>query len=333
MSREAWTSSMPSTMDLGARAYVGVPVVRTDGTLVGTLCGLHSEARDIPAAGVQFLAVLGRLLAFQVEREEHLVAQQASRRALEELNAELREQHEFEKQLIGVVSHDLRTPLSAILTGSSALALDPSLGDGAGRIVQRLLSSTRRAGRMVHSLLDFALARSRGIPVFPEPADLGAVVRGVVDEMTAADPRRQIRVVAEGSLAGELDRDRLAQVATNLLENALAHGTGDSATARISGTERELRLAIVSRGTPLPPDVVARIFQPFERTSGSGRGGVGLGLFIVRSIVEAHGGAVAVSSADGENTFEVRLPKAPRRPEAPDGSPEHRPADLPASSV
>jgi signal transduction histidine kinase len=129
--------------------------------------------------------------------------------------------------------------------------------------------------------------------------------------VAAAAPGREVRTVREGDLRGSFDADRIAQLAGNLLGNALAYGTPDSPVrVELSGA-REVRIAVANRGPKVPPEERARLFLPFQRGSrpGSPRG-LGLGLFIVDQIARAHGGRVEVSSDDDDETrFTVTLPR------------------------
>ena len=226
---------------------------------------------------------------------------------------------EFEQQLIGIVSHDLRNPLSTILM-STALVLRSGEGlpDKALRIVSRIQSSADRAQRLIRDLLDFTQARlGDGIPIQRKPVDLAALVQAAVEESEAAHPGRVLTVEHEGDCRGEWDGDRLNQVVTNLTTNALKYSPADTRVGLLLRDEGEqVSLAVHNQGAPIAPEHLGRIFQPMRRATGTidsvGRS-VGLGLYIVKQIVESHGGQVDVrSDAASGTTFRVRLPrKAP----------------------
>jgi PAS domain S-box-containing protein len=228
---------------------------------------------------------------------------------------------EFKDRVLGILGHDLRVPLTAIKAASATLARNrdaplEELRASVERLVQRIESSADRMTRMIADVLDFTRARmGSGIPVERRTIDLGAVVATVVDELRAIHPQREITLESQGALAGRWDADRLAQVVQNLLGNAVAHGRPDSPVrVRLDGRDAEVRLAIHNEGVPIPRALLGRIFDPFRRggTSSCGReDGVGLGLYIVRSIVEAHGGRIGVRSDHATGTtFTVRLPRA-----------------------
>lgn len=236
---------------------------------------------------------------------------------------ELRRRAEFERQLIGIVSHDLRNPLSAITLGATALLQRGGLEERQARNVGRIQSSAERAIRLIRELLDFTQARmGGGIPVSRKPMELHAVTRQVVDEVRMAYPERRIDVEAQGDGRGEWDADRLAQVLTNLLTNALSYSPpGTPVKVHTRGEDGTVVLEVWNTGEPIPSEQIPRLFEPLERGTGqtdqAGRS-IGLGLFIVRNIVEAHGGTITVSSGAREGTaFTVRLPRHPPPPPPP----------------
>jgi signal transduction histidine kinase len=169
---------------------------------------------------------------------------------------------------------------------------------------------------MIRDLLDFTQARQGGgIPQRRRAADLHELVHVVVDEVQPSHAERTIQVEQSGVGTGEWDPDRLAQVITNLLGNALqysAPGTGVRVVTRGEGDT--VTLEVYNQGEPIAPEVLPRIFEPLERGPHAqavrqGRS-IGLGLYIVRHIVEAHGGAVSARSTAEEGTcFMVRLPR------------------------
>jgi two-component system sensor histidine kinase/response regulator len=181
-------------------------------------------------------------------------------------------------------------------------------------IAGRILSSGKRMSRMIEDMLDMARARlAGGIPLKREQADLGALVERVVTEVQAAHPGRQIVVEQNGNLVGSWDGERLAQVASNLLGNALQHGEPES-VVRVTTDGRathEVSLQVQNTGS-IPPELLPQLFDPFRGTQRqAGRSeGLGLGLYIVQQIVLAHGGSVDVAS--GEDNWTIFVVKIPR---------------------
>ncbi|WP_244224972.1 PAS domain-containing protein [Corallococcus sicarius] len=229
----------------------------------------------------------------------------------------LKRQTEFEQHLIGIVSHDLRNPLGAILLGATAMARREDLDERSRKSVTRIQNAAERASRMVKDLLDFTQARlGGGIRIERRSADLHELARGVVDEVEAAWPTRELRVLRSGEGRGQWDPDRLSQVVQNLVTNALKYSPEDTPIqVETLGAEDAVTLSVHNHGTPISSERLDSLFQPLQRgTAEVDRAGrsVGLGLYIVRSIVEAHGGHIVVrSTAEEGTTFTVRLARLP----------------------
>ncbi|MBM7114002.1 sensor histidine kinase [Archangium primigenium] len=241
----------------------------------------------------------------------------ADRTALAIENAELlRQAHDavrLREDLVAVVSHDLRNPISAISMAATALLRRGPLAEGLDKGVRRIHAAADRALRMIRDLLDSTQARVGELPVERRPFDFQEWVRGVVDEVQLAHPGRVILLHTEGPARGAWDADRIAQVVTNLVGNALQHSPPES-TVRVDARplDGEVLLSVHNDGAPIPPEALATLFEPFRRGPGAGNqpGSVGLGLFITQRIVQAHGGRIEVRSRAGEGTtFTVHLPR------------------------
>jgi hypothetical protein len=219
----------------------------------------------------------------------------------------------FRDQFIGVLSHDLRTPLGAVTTGAALLAVPEDNPQRRGRVATRILSSAQRMERMIGDLLDLTRTRLGGtIPLKRRRADLQALCEEVVAESRAARPEAVLQLHTSGSLVGSWDPDRLAQVVSNLVANAIQHGEGTPVTVAVEERGDAVTLAVHNGGPPIPPEVLPSIFEPLAR--GRSEGGlynIGLGLFIARAMVLAHGGEIRVeSSLEQGTTFSARLPKS-----------------------
>jgi signal transduction histidine kinase len=183
------------------------------------------------------------------------------------------------------------------------------------KIAARIKSSGERAIRLIRDLLDYTQAHlGPGIPIDRRPADLHVIIGQVVDEMQATHPERRIDVRREGDGGGDWDGDRLAQVVENLLSNALKYSPPDTVvTVEVTGNAASVQLVIHNQGAAIPTERLPHIFEPMQRgvQDGSYAGrSVGLGLYVVSHLVEAHGGRVTVASSSTAGTvFTVSLPR------------------------
>jgi PAS domain S-box-containing protein len=251
----------------------------------------------------------------EVERAALFERERAARAEAEAARDELHRRAEFDKQLIGIVSHDLRNPMNAIGIATSLLLKRGQLDEQGVRVVKRIMSSSDRAVRLIQDFLDFTQARVMGrIPMTPKPANIRELARQVFDEVLLTQPSRKGTIVHDGEADGMWDPDRLAQVIGNLLSNAFQHSPPSSTVCLTTrGDQDGVTIDVHNEGTPISPDDLARLFEPFERgtdASASGRS-IGLGLYISRQIIEAHGGTIEVRSVEGEGTrFRVSLPRS-----------------------
>jgi signal transduction histidine kinase len=220
---------------------------------------------------------------------------------------------QFRDQFIGVLSHDLRTPLGAITAGAALLNLPEDNPQRRSSVVTRIMSSAERMERMIGDLLDVTRVRLGGaMPLKRRRVDLQQLCEEAIIELRASQSDAVARLQASGDLVGEWDPDRLTQVVSNLVGNAIQHGNGTPVTLTAHGDGDCVTLAVRNGGPPIPPDVLPFVFEPLARGSGDSAGhSIGLGLFIARAIVLAHGGDIHVtSSTDAGTTFTARLPKA-----------------------
>jgi PAS domain S-box-containing protein len=223
----------------------------------------------------------------------------------------------FRELFIGVLGHDLRSPLSSVLTGSSLLLRRADLPDADLRTIRRIHSSGQRMARMIEQILDFARARlGGGIPIATKPLDLRELLAHVVEELGAANEEAVIILAHDGVTVGEWDGDRLAEVFSNLIHNAIQYGRGEPIHLTLRRVGDEVVVRVRNAGEPIDPSFLPVMFDPFrhaEKRSSGRQGGLGLGLYIAKQIVEGHGGRISVESQAGEGTtFEVVLPAAMR---------------------
>ncbi len=268
-----------------------------------------------PDGTLHWMAVTGQVEKHDSGRPTRMVGTNMDITDRKHREQEDRMRAEFERQLIGVVSHDLRNPLSAILLATAALVRREELDERTLKSVIRIQSSAERATRLVKDLLDFTQARlGGGIRIERRPADLHTLTRSVLEEVEAAYPGREMQVRSQGNGRGEWDPDRLAQVVQNLVTNALKYSPeGTPVQVVTRGEDGQVVLSVHNQGVPIPLERRQHLFEPMQRATAdvdkAGRS-VGLGLYIVKHIVDAHGGTIEVRSSESEGTtFTVRWPR------------------------
>ncbi len=218
-------------------------------------------------------------------------------------------------QFIAMLGHDLRNPLSSMVLGAELLTTSEALPQRDLAVAARILASGRRMTRMVSDMLDLTRTRlGSGIPVTLAPMDLAAVCQQICDELEVIHPGRRLQLECSGELNGVWDADRLAQVMSNLVGNALQHGAeSEPVRVTVRGGDADVVIEVENAGEPIDPGHLRRIFEPMVHEARQGdrnRRGLGLGLFIAREIVTSHGGTVGVTSSSTATTFTVRLPRA-----------------------
>ncbi len=284
---------------LGITSMMDVPIwVR--GQLWGVVCHEHvGPAREWSDAERDFAVTIGHIVSMAVEARERANAEQTAR---------------FSEFFMGVLSHDLRNPLGSIQAAAELLLMRDT-DEIRLRATERIMRNTDRMSRMIDQLLDFTRIRSGGgLPTQLAPIDLAALADQVVAELSA-DVASRIDIEQRGDATGLFDADRMWQTFSNLMTNAIEHG---SPTARVrvvvdgTGADR-VAIEITNHGT-LPSALVPVLFDPFRRLDAAStprKKGLGLGLFIVREIVNAHAGTITVTPALDHVTFGVTLPRRP----------------------
>jgi signal transduction histidine kinase len=229
-----------------------------------------------------------------------------------------REVERWRNVFLAVLGHDLRGPLDAILLNSQLIS---KLGEGTpvSEPTARITRSSKRMKELIDDLLDYSrTALDMGFVVRPRLLDLAAVCREEVEVQQAALPQCRIELTVTGATRGNWDASRMKQVVSNLVTNAARYGDpAGPVVVALSGTETELKLSVQNPGPTIPQENIELIFEPLRRGVSSDvtpeRGSMGLGLFIVRQVAQAHGGTVVVDSANGKTIFTVVLPRVPYR--------------------
>lgn len=214
---------------------------------------------------------------------------------------------------LGLLGHELRNPLHCILSATALTLRRSAVTQEERRLLAIIDRAARRMQHIVAAALDCAQAASGPLAVVPQRIDLRATCRDVIEETLAAHPA-VIRLKAPEAQWGWWDPVGIAQVLTNLIGNAIVHGDRDQPiTVSLTGRSGAVRLTVANTGPVIPPEMLSSIFEPWRRgadTSRWGQQSLGLGLHVVRRLVEAHRGTVAVVSSDEEGTaFVVELPR------------------------
>jgi signal transduction histidine kinase len=222
---------------------------------------------------------------------------------------------QFQRRVLGIVGHDLRNPLSVVMISASQLAKSAELAGRRTSPVSRILAASNRMEKMIRDLLDYSRIELRiALPLDIRPANAHESCARIVEEFRAVNPGREIRYEPGDDAEVRWDPDRIEQVLANLVANALKYGQEGTPVCVAWRREHDsIVLEVHNQGTPIPQAMLPHIFEPFRRAaSGDARtakASMGLGLYIVRQIVEQHGGSIDVRSSSSEGTtFTVQLP-------------------------
>ncbi|HEY7374909.1 MAG TPA: GAF domain-containing protein [Polyangia bacterium] len=295
---------LPVFRQEGIRSLAFIPLV-TRGRLIGKFMLYFSERHTYAAHELDLASSLAHHLASVTARFAAI--------------AKLEETIRYNDLFAGVLAHDLRNPLSATITAAQLVLMrQDGQSSRDAKPLSRIITSGKRMFRMIDQLLDVTRARvGGGIEVDPREANLSNLCDQAIGELELAYPGWKIQRESVGDLNGEWDPDRLLQIVSNLLGNAGQHGEQSTPIlVRLDGRRPDtVTLEVRNRGE-IPEAMMDSLFDPL-RSSAQRRDyarGLGLGLFIVKAMVEAHGGHVhAASSASDGTTFTVTLPRRASR--------------------
>lgn len=226
------------------------------------------------------------------------------------------------RMFLAILSHDLRNPLNSIRGAAHMVSRTTNEDVSFAKALSMIERNTETITRLTSDLIDFAsTGLGSAMPLTRSPVDLEKLGRNVFEEFCFAYPQRTLRFHPNGDLTGDFDAARLRQVISNLMGNALQHGaTEKPVELAIASEESTVILSVHNEGSPIPSEMLTTIFDPLMRYAKSESesqkvsSSIGLGLYIAREVVVAHGGTIAVTStAQAGTTFTVRLPRtAPR---------------------
>lgn len=284
----------------GFKSYFSVPIYHSGGEFFGTLCGLDPVPAELKTPKIQdMLTLFTELISLQLESEKKLKsAETALRDELE--SAELRE------QFIAILGHDLRTPLSSIILVADSLKHNPEK-DKVVTAMSHIGLCAKRISAMIDNVMDFTQGRmGRGLSVkLEETTALAQKLRHVVAELKSTYKDRKIYADINFDRKIKCDPERLAQLLSNLLTNALTHGDATQPIIISASCARNrLVLSVSNVGPPIPNKISSRLFQPFWRGSNNDSSkGLGLGLYIASEIARSHNGTLKVTSTPVLTTF------------------------------
>jgi signal transduction histidine kinase len=231
---------------------------------------------------------------------------------LKDLADDLEQERELRIQFISGLSHDLRNPLTAAKAAAQMIVRRP---ERAPTLAQRAVEAIDRVDRMIHDLLDANLIRAgQPLPLRQSACDLLEIVRQVVDDLTVIYGTRFKIHCEEARIEGEWDSSNLRRVLENLLTNALKYGAdGAPVTIELRAGAIAACCSVHNQGKAIPKEALGKLFQPYQRAATPGKTGWGIGLTLVRGVVDAHGGTIHVQSKEGDGTtFTVYLPREAR---------------------
>lgn len=289
----------------GFESYISMPIFLADGGLFGTLCALDPEPATLSdPATVAMFQRFAQLIGRQIDSHRRLASAEQARD-----DADVTARHR--EQFIAILGHDLRNPVASILGGLRLLGKD-NLSERSRTVSAHMEMAAQRINRMINDLLDFARGRlGTGIVLNLVAAhDLETSLSGVIAELQLVYPQREIDVTFDFATVVTCDVERITQLLSNLLGNALSHGSPDrpiEVIARSIGND--FTLSVANAGTPIPAEAMRTLFYPFTQASeGKSVNGLGLGLFIANEIAKAHGGALRVRSDVRETRFALTMP-------------------------
>ena len=280
-----------------------------------------SHGFDINDVVAEYRALRASVLRrWEQDPQSHVLALQEMTRfneAIDQMLAESVRQHAQQTERMrdlfaGVLAHDLRSPLSAILASAETLLRDDGLSSRSVRAVAFVQRGAMRVQQMIDDLLIFTRTRLGDfLPTSFSTQDMGQLCRDAIDEVCASYPDAKIDLRLAGELRGKWDGNRIGQLLVNLLVNAVRYGSGGVAIEAV-GREGQMTIAVSNEGNPILPSAFPTLFDPLTRAQQTnqsrGAAGIGLGLYICRCIVEAHRGTIDVQSSEHGTTFTVRLP-------------------------
>jgi signal transduction histidine kinase len=290
----------------GFQSYISVPIILPDGSFFGTLCAIDPKPRKLRTPEIiGMFKLFAELIASHLDAAERVELIE-NRLALEQRNAELRE------QFIAVLGHDLRNPLASIQGGLRLL--NKKVDDEGKNWINLLQGSVARMAGLIDNVMDFARARlGAGMQLKLREQPLEPVIKQIVAEFENVHPDRVIETVVSVPGSVRIDADRIGQMLSNLLGNAISYGAANEPIRVLAqATGAGFDISVANKGAPIPAEAMPRLFTAFDRGDVlPNQKGLGLGLYIAQEIARAHGGLIVASSMRDETVFTASFPAAP----------------------
>lgn len=294
----------PIAAKFGIVSYASIPIYRSNGSFFGTLCAIDTEPRDVKHPRVvAMLEMFATVISTSLETEEQLAAHEL-------LVEKERELAQIQEEFVAVLGHDLRNPVAAFGAGLRQLEKQEQ-SETSRKILPLMRSSLRRMNELIDNMMLHAKSRlGGGIRISAESdAPLAEILKQVVDEIRIAAPEHEIVLDLSIEKPVHCDPARIGQAISNLLSNAINHGTrGTPITLQGITLDDELAITVSNRGEVIPDEMARDLFRPFRRGAQTKSEGLGLGLFVASSIAQAHNGRIDVDCEDGTTSFMLRLP-------------------------
>tara|TARA_R110002049_G_scaffold34718_2_gene112866 strand:+ start:512 stop:1714 length:1203 start_codon:yes stop_codon:yes gene_type:complete len=290
----------------GIQSYISVPIHRRDGTFFGTLCAIDPNPRTLKTPNILamfrlFASLLGDSLEIEDKLKESQIAIDQERHLTE-----------VQQQFIAILAHDLRNPISALESGLRIMARK-DLDEPTTKLVTLMKASLGRMSNLIENLLDRARQRHDGGVIIERDAaePLEPVIQQIVAEIKSVSPDHDIECDIDLDGNVDCDRERIAQMLSNLLRNAITHGAeGQRIDLVAKRVDSEIILSVANQGKMIPPSILPSLFVPFQQGGANKkRKGLGLGLYIASEIAKAHGGTLNVVSDERETKFTFRMPQ------------------------
>ncbi len=287
----------------GFQSYISTPIYR-NGVFFGTLCAIDPRpARVKTPEVIATFELFAELIGKHLEAHARLALTEAELSTARDTAAQ-------REHFLAALGHDMRNPLAAIQGGTSLMRRNLA-PERAKVVLDEMQRSVLRITGMIDNVLDFARARLGGgiATDTQDDADVRAALEHVVAEFRTAQPTRVVEMEFKLTTPVACDARRLAQLASNLVANALSHGAQDTPVRMAAHTKDGVfELAVSNAGKPIDPAIMAGLFQPFAKGTSGKQGSLGLGLYIASEIARAHNGALTVTSDETETRFTFRMP-------------------------